>query len=50
MAASPPRAIQRKRGAITIYPEQAVDVMDRPMRLQDIERLADEVAKLVEKA
>ncbi len=41
---------QRKRGAITIHPEQVIDIMDRPMRLQDIERLADEVAKLVEKA
>jgi hypothetical protein len=40
---------QRKQGTLRIYPVQVIDVMDRPVRLQDIVKLADEVAKLVEK-
>lgn len=44
------QVIQRKQGKLYIHPDQAIDVMDRPIRLKDVERLADEVAKLVGKA
>jgi hypothetical protein len=38
---------QRKNGAVHSFPEIAIDVMDRPLSLPDVEVLAGEVAKLI---
>jgi TRAP-type C4-dicarboxylate transport system substrate-binding protein len=37
---------QRKKGTTENFPEIAVDVMDRPLAMRDVEMLAREVAKL----
>jgi nitrous oxidase accessory protein NosD len=36
---------QRKNGTMHRFPEVAIDVMDRPLRLNDVETLAAEIAK-----
>jgi hypothetical protein len=43
------RVKQRKSGTVESYPEIAIDVMDRPLGLRDVEMLAIEVARLVVK-
>jgi hypothetical protein len=37
---------QRKNGSLQNFPEIAVDVMDRPLAMRDVETLANEVARL----
>ncbi len=38
---------KRKNGVVQNFPEIAIDVMDRPLAMRDIDMLASEIAKLV---